>query len=50
MFKTIKFMVNLVLVGFVVGRAYNEWQHRARTVPVSGTRARVSRPRRNAGY
>ncbi|HEX3847992.1 MAG TPA: hypothetical protein VHV81_11485 [Steroidobacteraceae bacterium] len=29
--NTLKFVANLVIIGFVLGRAYNEWQHRPRT-------------------
>jgi hypothetical protein len=45
MFKTIRLMANLVIVGFVVGRAYNEWQHRSRTVTVRHPRPRHPLPR-----
>ena len=43
MFKTLKFMANLVIIGFVAGRAYSEWQHRKRIVAV-----RTRAPRRGS--
>jgi hypothetical protein len=40
--NTFKFLANLVIIGFVLGRAYNEWQHRPQTFVAR----RKSRPRR----
>jgi len=45
MLKTIKLMANLVIIGFVLGRAYSEWQHR----PVLAVPRRNLRAMRSGG-
>ena len=38
--KTLRVMANMVIIGFVLGRAFNEWQHRSRTITVRRAPAR----------
>ena len=50
--KSLKFMANLVIIGFVLGRAFNEWQRRARTITVGagGRSAPVRRAAASEGW